>query len=264
MRAGDLASREAVRVVRESLEQALRSSGADPRAALDGAIRQANDVVYALARGAKPQAPPDEAPTESLAGGDTGEAGELIEASAAPGMMGTTCVAGVVQGDQLFLAHVGDSRAYLLRAGRLQRLTRDHSFVEERVRAGDLTEDEARRSRFRNMITRAVGIEAAIEPEVRAETLAPGDTLLVCTDGLTTMLSDVEIEAVLGKRKGDAVEAASRALIDQANQRGGTDNISLVLVHRPSDSGNTNDLVTSSSAPSTTDDEPPGCRAAAT
>jgi protein phosphatase len=154
MRAGDVASREAVRVVRESLERALRSPGADPRAALDQAIRQANDAVYALARGGKSPVSPDEPPTENLTGGESGESG-VTNAPGATSLMGTTCVAGVVQEDRLFLAHVGDSRAYVLRGGDLHRLTRDHSFVEERVRAGDLSEEEARRSRFRNMITRA-------------------------------------------------------------------------------------------------------------
>jgi len=260
MQAGDVASQEAVRVVRESLEKALAVPGADPQNALEYALRRANDVVYALAKsdfaGTQRLGKPldSEAPT---AGGGS-DAGASTPAQEPGGVMGTTCVTGVVQADTLFLAHVGDSRAYLLRDSRLHRLTTDHSFVEERVRAGDLTEDEARRSRFRNMITRAVGIEAQIVPELRTEALSPGDTLLVCTDGLTTMLSDAEVESALVKASGaDAsggatwidVDSASRALIDLANRRGGGDNISVVLVHLPADRGAAGAAVPATAAP---------------
>jgi protein phosphatase len=184
MQFGDVASREAVRVVRETLVARLATPGADPEAALDHALKQANDAVRVLA--GKPAADAANG-TEGAAEAATTEEPEA--AAAAGGVMGTTCVAGVLQEDQLYLVHVGDSRAYLLRDGHLGRLTHDHSFVEERVRAGDLTEDEARRSRFRNMITRAIGIDAVLAPDPRRDTLAPGDTLLVCTDGLTTMLT---------------------------------------------------------------------------
>jgi hypothetical protein len=143
--------------------------------------------------------------------------------------MGTTCVVGVLKNGTLHLAHVGDSRAYLWRGGRLTRLTRDHSFVEERVRAGDLTEDEARRSRFRNMITRAVGIDAEVEPELRDEPLGPEDVVLVCTDGLTTMLPDEAIASLLSGRGADLDETAAR-LVDAANRKGGADNITVLLL----------------------------------
>lgn len=240
---GDVASREAVRVVRETLVQALAAPGANPQTVLADALVAANDSVNALSRDRNAQT----AAAAAASSGDEDTAanteGGEKNASSSGGVMGTTCVVGVLQADTLHLAHVGDSRAYLFRNARLERLTADHSFVEERVRAGDMSEDEARRSRFRNMITRAVGIEATIQPELRQESLTPGDTLLVCTDGLTTMLGDDEIETALGKsafgrpRANDGalmdVDAASRTLIDLANKRGGSDNISVVLVHVP-------------------------------
>lgn len=242
MQSGDVASREAVRIVRETLVARLAAPGGDPQTALEDALKRANDHVRALAGkpaageradGAEGDLPPEEA--------------KIMPEPPSGGVMGTTCVAGVLQADQLFLAHVGDSRAYLLRGGSLGRLTADHSFVEERVRAGDLTEEEARHSRFRNMITRAIGIDAALVPDLRRDTLAPGDTLLLCTDGLTTMLSDEEIEATLVKSSPTRtsaqagatldVDTASRALIDLANRKGGSDNITVALVHVPAASG---------------------------
>ncbi len=229
MQAGDVASREAVRAVQETLTKRLAGPGADPRAALVEALRRANEIVYALAQGAlaAASAAPDEAPT-AVRGPGEGHTGDAD----APGLMGTTCVAGVVTGAALHLAHVGDSRAYLLREGRLSRLTRDHSFVEERVLAGDLTEEEARKSRFRNMITRAIGIDADVEPELKEVPMQAGDTLLVCTDGLTTMLPDAHIEATLTRTEVSVVdiEKAAGALVDAANRKGGSDNVTVLLL----------------------------------
>jgi len=180
MHAGDVASREAVRVVAQTLGRLLADPQADPRAALDEALRGANRAVHALA--AAPPPAEDDTPMDrrGVRGGEPAAADAPPPgASDAPGVMGTTCVAGVVKDGALYLAHVGDSRAYLFRAGRLSRLTRDHSFVEERVLAGVMTEEQARRSRFRNVITRAVGIEPEVEPEIKQESLEPGDTVLV-------------------------------------------------------------------------------------
>jgi protein phosphatase len=247
MKSGDVASREAVRVVRETLVARLggrdAATGAgddvgasDPQAALAQALRDANRAVYALARTG------NGAETRGAALGDDGASPEN-EPGPAPErahLMGTTCVAGVVRREILYLAHVGDSRAYLLRGGRLARLTRDHSFVEEQVRAGELTPEEARNSRFRNMITRAVGIEPEVEPDLRAEPLQAGDLLLVCTDGLTTMLDDAEIERLLtrGAAAGPAdLERTAAVLVDAANRRGGADNITVLLLRASSENG---------------------------
>lgn len=146
-----------------------------------------------------------------------------------PGLqgMGTTVTAMVLRGDHASLAHVGDSRAYRLRGAKLAQLTRDHSLVAEQVRAGRISAADARRSPHRNVITRAVGIEQDIEMDLASETVRPGDLYLLCSDGLTDMLSDSEIAGILRDRgPRDAV----RALIDAANRNGGKDNITAVVI----------------------------------
>lgn len=228
--AGDMASSETTRIVHDTLAEQLGRAGSDPETALRLAVRRANDRVFAMAQeaaraiaDAKKKEAGEDAPTER--GG--------AAAAQPPGIvMGTTVVAGVVQQGTLYLAHVGDSRAYLFRGGRLERLTRDHSFVEERVMAGDMTEAEARSSRFRNMITRAIGIDAEAVPDVRREPLQPGDMVLVCSDGLTTMLEDPEIEQVLNGTPAlrASVDKIAQILIDAANRKGGADNITVALV----------------------------------
>lgn len=253
LRAGDVASNETVRVVRETLTEQL-ATGAEPESALMEAFRRANDAVNGLARPALP---------EATAGSATGDTDAAAAAAAPPSnaLMGSTCVAGIVRGGVLYLAHAGDSRAYLYRDGELARLTDDHSFVADRVRAGDMTEAEARVSRFRNMITRAIGIEATLQPEIRREALLPGDTILACSDGLTTMLEDDEIAAVLGSRHTVRLspERAASALVDAANKKGGEDNITVVLL-RAYEPGQENALAAPTSASSAM---PAGARGAA-
>jgi serine/threonine protein phosphatase PrpC len=142
--------------------------------------------------------------------------------------MGTTVVVAVFRGNDIALAHVGDSRAYLLREGRLERVTRDHSLVARMVDAGTITAAEARRHHMRNVITRSLGFEGNAEAEVQSLPWARGDVLLLCTDGLTGMLEDEEIEGLLAGC-GEDLPAGARALIDAANSHGGTDNVSVVL-----------------------------------
>jgi protein phosphatase len=225
LRAGDVASNEAIRVVEQILKERMASSEAweDPFVVLSEAFVLANDAVNALAKPAVVE--PDEETRDSAA---------PIPGNA---LMGTTCVAGLVRGTELYLAHVGDSRAYLYRDGSLTRLTHDHSFVADRVRAGDMTEAEARSSRFRNMITRAIGIEATVSPDFRQETLQAGDAIITCSDGLTTMMEDEEIEILLGSRSVARLspERAASALVDAANKKGGSDNITVVVLraHEP-------------------------------
>jgi protein phosphatase len=141
--------------------------------------------------------------------------------------MGTTLTAALVHGDEVSFAHVGDSRAYVLRDGKLKQITNDHSLVEELRRQGRLTRDQAAEHPQRSVITRALGPE----PDVQVDTFTyqgrPGDLFLLCSDGLTTMLSDDDLLAIL-KRDGD-LERAARRLIRAANDRGGRDNITVVL-----------------------------------
>jgi protein phosphatase len=144
--------------------------------------------------------------------------------------MGTTCTALLVRGREAFVAHVGDSRAYLLRGGEVRRLTRDHSLVAELVREGHLTEEQARSDPRRNVVTRSVGVapRVTIDAERVIDDLAPGDTLVVCSDGLHGLVSDAEIAAAASGRD---LAAACDRLIAMANERGGYDNITLAIVH---------------------------------
>jgi PPM family protein phosphatase len=142
--------------------------------------------------------------------------------------MGTTAVVAVCRGDEVALAHVGDSRAYMLQEGRLRRVTEDHSLVARMVAAGTITSIEARKHHLRNVITRSLGFEGNSEAEVQMLEWVRGDLLLLCTDGLTGMAEDDEIESVLTGHGSD-VEAGARALIDLANAHGGSDNVSAIV-----------------------------------
>lgn len=140
--------------------------------------------------------------------------------------MTTTVVAAVVLGAQLFLAHTGDSRAYLISGGRIEAVTRDHSWVAELVRSGDLTQAEAEAHPWRNRITRALGMKEATEVEEKTLRLAECDIVLLCSDGLTRHVEEAEIlDVVTHHPPPDAVQR----LVDIANQRGGQDNISVVI-----------------------------------
>ncbi len=140
--------------------------------------------------------------------------------------MGTTIVASVLHNDTLYLAHVGDSRAYLLRNGQLKQLSEDHRLVQEQLRAGLLTEKEAAKHPYRNVLSRNLGAQAKVEPDLAKYELEQGDTLLLCSDGLSGEVSDKEIATVL--RKYEPAQAAHK-LVDLANQHGGSDNISLIV-----------------------------------
>ncbi len=198
---GEQASQAAVGAVDETLAELLDSRLAEPVVlgdALSTALRKANARVYALAQE------------------DEGRKG-----------MGTTCVAAIVEGDRLYLAHAGDSRAYLLRGGSLSQLTADHSYVAEQVRAGAISEEGARKSRFRNIITRAVGIEPTLEAEVSDVEIKPGDVLLLCTDGLSNMVDEDDLIQTLAQ--SGSAQAAADTLVFLANRAGGKDNITAVV-----------------------------------
>jgi protein phosphatase len=140
--------------------------------------------------------------------------------------MGTTGVALLVRGERLDVANVGDSRAYLVREGRIRQLTQDHSFVWEQVAAGVLTKEQARHSQYRNMITRALGHRPEIEVDFFVEQATTGDVLVLSSDGLHGLLEDAEIaQAVNSMAPAEAVQW----LIDEANERGGTDNITVIV-----------------------------------
>ena len=136
--------------------------------------------------------------------------------------------------DRVCIAHVGDSRAYLLRDGQFDQLTEDHSFVADQVRRGMLTEEEASRSKMHNVLTRALGIDPQVEVDVTEELLRDGDIYVVCSDGLFRELSTSQISGVL-QETDDPQRAASR-LIDLANQAGGGDNITVIVLRNSSKS----------------------------
>jgi serine/threonine protein phosphatase PrpC len=140
--------------------------------------------------------------------------------------MGTTAVLMFARDERIYIAHVGDSRAYLVRDGRIVRLTKDHSLVGEQIRAGLLPESAEKNHKFRNIITRSVGFQEDVEIDIRVDLPVEGDRYLLCTDGLTTLVDDDEILDVVAE---NSVEEAVQLLIDLANMRGGDDNITVVL-----------------------------------
>ncbi|MDR0563853.1 MAG: protein phosphatase 2C domain-containing protein [Azoarcus sp.] len=145
----------------------------------------------------------------------------------APAMMGSTFVGGVLEQDKITYAHVGDSRLYLLRDGFLAPLTHDHTLVQEFVDAGRLSAEAAQVHPYRGLLTRGLGVHEEVEPDVGICTLHPGDRLLLCTDGLTDMVSEEEIGRLLGLDL-EADEIAE-CLIEAAKYAGGRDNISVIV-----------------------------------
>lgn len=194
-RHGEVASELAVGSIRHSL---ARSAGDDPR-----------DLRRAI----------EDAHRELM---------RAVERDGALTGMGTTVVTLVVRRRGAFLAHVGDSRAYRLRGGRLELLTDDHTWVNEQVSAGRLSRAQARSHPLRNVVTRALGGGPEVAVDVRELSVAAGDLYLLCTDGLTSMVDDETIASLLAG--GGEIDALCGALIDEANRRGGMDNITVVLL----------------------------------
>src|SRR5215210_2716126 len=188
-RAGEVASRMAVEAFAEA-----PGEGAEPEAQLVAIARAANRRIYELARS------------------DDAYAG-----------MGTTLTAVMVSGHEVTVGHVGDSRLYRLRDGGLERLTDDHSLVEEYVRAGRLAPEEAESHPQKSIITRALGVEADVEVDTLTCDASDGDVYLICSDGLTGMVAEDDVAAILRGR--ESLQQAARALVDAANQAGGRDNI---------------------------------------
>jgi protein phosphatase len=140
--------------------------------------------------------------------------------------MGTTLTAAVLVGDALTIGHVGDSRAYLLRGGKMQQLTQDHSWVAEQVTRGVLTAEEAEEHPRKNILTRAIGVEPRVQVDGMAIEVEEGDVLLICSDGLHSLVRDPEIARILA---GGNPQSASEQLVDLANANGGNDNVTVVV-----------------------------------
>jgi len=201
--AGEVASNMATSFIRTELGRWLReastqASDAEVRRAMDICVDNANRAIFNAAN-SNPQ----------YAG------------------MGTTLVVAVFRDNRVLLGHVGDSRCYRLREGRLQQITRDHSLLQEQIDAGLITPEQAAFSANKNLVTRAVGVEDTVLLETHQHDVQAGDVFLMCSDGLSDMLDDEGILQVL--QAHDSLESGTRALIDAANDAGGKDNISVIL-----------------------------------
>jgi Serine/threonine protein phosphatase len=196
---GEVASRVAIATISE-LWKASEPDG-NPGGLIRGAIEQANTAI-------------------------------LAEAQAHPALqgMGTTLVLAFCSGDAIHLAHLGDSRAYLIRNGSIRQLTEDHSLVAQMVKAGQLTAEEAPHYHLRNVVTRSLGNQKIAEPDLAVVEWTPGDFLLLCSDGLTNMVEESELRSLIA-RGGVDLERSCRQAIDLANRNGGRDNITAVLAY---------------------------------
>ncbi len=141
--------------------------------------------------------------------------------------MGTTVISLCVKNDHALFAHVGDSRAYLIRGDLIQQVSEDHSLVNEQIKAGMITAEEAKHSRFKNIITRSVGFEEEVQVDVMGLVAKPGDRFVLCSDGLANLVDDSEIRKLVSERP---LADAPKALVDLANERGGDDNITVICV----------------------------------
>ena len=194
--AGDVASATAVSVISDGIAAQPPQDGS----ALADLVGRANDAIWDKARS-----------DPSLRG------------------MGTTCTLLMIDGDVAHIAHVGDSRAYLLRDGTIRQLTEDHTLVERMVREGRLSAQEAANHPQRSVITRALGVDAQVQVDVMEEQLAEGDRILLTSDGLTSMVEPEDIAAALDQEEDP--QAAAARLVDMANEAGGEDNVTVLVLH---------------------------------
>ncbi len=148
--------------------------------------------------------------------------------------MGTTLVSAVLCGNRVSIGHVGDSRCYRLRADRFEQLTHDHSLLQEQIDSGVLTPEQAKYSLNKNLVTRALGIEAIVPADITEYRLEADDIYLLCSDGLTDMVEPDAVRAIVEQKRTELPAAAAR-LIELANQNGGRDNISVILLRVPAD-----------------------------
>jgi protein phosphatase len=142
--------------------------------------------------------------------------------------MGTTLVVGVFRDDALLLGHIGDSRCYRMRDGQLAQITKDHSLLQEQIDAGLITPEQAVGSNIKNLVTRALGVEESVLLEINEHSVQAGDVYVLCSDGLSDMVDDASIAKIVGLDTG--LEQKAVSLIEAANENGGRDNISVIVV----------------------------------
>ena len=197
------------------------------------ASRIAVDTIsgHIASRLAAPEGPAD---IDGLIRGAIGQADAQIRAQAEgdPALqdMGTTLVLALCRGSSIHFAHVGDSRAYLIRNGEIQQLTEDHSLLAQMLRDGQLTKEDAPHFRLRHVVTRSLGNRVASEVDIATVEWGAGDYLLLCSDGLTNMVENSELCSFIAARGAD-IEGSCREAIDRANRNGGKDNITAVLAY---------------------------------
>lgn len=196
--AGEVASTTALQILQEELVKRLEE-GENPRQAIINAVQVANRKIF------------------ELAGGNQQWAG-----------MGTTITACLKRGEDIYIAQVGDSRAYLLRESLIWQLTEDHSLVRELVRNGGLTEEQALHHPQRNVLTRSLGTAPSLNVDIYHQEVGPGDLLLLCTDGLTSYIMPDEIKQIIHTAAN--LDRAVRGLVDKALGAGGKDNITVILL----------------------------------
>ena len=143
--------------------------------------------------------------------------------------MGTTLVVALFYDNRVLVAHLGDSRLYLQRQGRFRQLTRDHSLLQEQIDSGLITPEQAKHAQHKNLVTRALGIDPSVEPEIHEYPAKPGDLYLLCSDGLCDMVGDDDIAMTL-QALGGNLNMAAQHLVQTANDNGGRDNVSVILV----------------------------------
>lgn len=230
--AGEIASNLAADTFLASLSSPLPEEMPKPQARLNAAIQAANHAVYQQSRQSR-----------QLAGMGTTLVA-LLHTPIVKGSNGKPSASGrtplnhtnsrVTDPPTLWLGHVGDSRCYRYRRGKLEQLTSDHSLVEEQVRAGQITQEQAAESPMRNLITRAIGSQATVEAEIQSHHPRPNDLYLLASDGLTHEVTDSEIVEILAAvpktQTAASLTVACEALITAANRNGGNDNITVLLV----------------------------------
>lgn len=204
--AGDVASQMAVESVLSALGGPSLKVVGEQRKAIRETVSQINDAIFMRAQA-----------SDGLKG------------------MGTTLVLLQAVAGRMLIAHVGDSRVYRLRAGKFEAMTKDHSLLNELLAKGEMSEDDID-TRFKNVLTRAIGARATVDADVRAVELRPDDVFLLCSDGLYGLLGDNEIKQVIEQHEDDK-QGAVTSLINMANERGGKDNISAILVGGGDDNG---------------------------
>jgi len=143
--------------------------------------------------------------------------------------MGTTLVVGLFTNNKLLAGHIGDSRMYRLRAGELQQITEDHSLLQEQLKSGLITPEQAKFSNNKNLVTRALGIDPSVDLELHEHDVEVNDIYMLCSDGLTDLVSDEEISSTIGTLSAN-LELVANQLIQMANDAGGKDNISVILI----------------------------------